>query len=319
MLDTTMVQFRGCARLFVRYVRGLGRQLSLAVAGDGTAVHRARVASRRLNEILPIVAGSSGRVRRKLRRVRRILGSVREVDVLVELFDERSRRGDAMAAALRNDLMAAREGRCRRLRAKIGRGKATKIKRTLAALVRDVSRRQRPRGWRQALAVRLARRASQFRHALADAPWLYVPDKQHGVRITAKRLRYTLECAAAAGDEGVAQLLGTLRRAQQLLGRQHDVRVLLDRVHAFQAHYSGKPALGVLDRLETDLEAECRRLQARYLRLLPALKELVDRAGQIAAGLAPPLRATRTVKMALPIGRVMPGRRDAGRARLSNG
>ncbi len=314
-----MVQFSGCARLFARYARGLGRQLPLAVAGDVTAVHRTRVASRRLSEILPIVSGSSRRVRRKLRRVRRTFGSVRELDVLVELFDERSPECDAIAASLRSELMAAREVRCRRLRMKFGRGKATKIRRTLAALVREVSQLQRSRGWREALAIRLARRTGQFRNALEGARSLYVPDKQHAVRITAKRLRYTLECAAAAGDEAAVRLLGTLRRAQQLLGRQHDVRMLLDRVHAFQADHVGKPALGVLDRLETNLEADCRRLQARYVRLLPALKELADRASEIAAGLALQLRSSRTVKMALPLGHVMPGRRDAGRAKRSNG
>src|SRR5439155_14989866 len=62
------------------------------------ALHRARVASRRLRELLPVLQlehGTGRKLNRRLRRVTNRLGSVRELDVLLMLIDELhvSRRG----------------------------------------------------------------------------------------------------------------------------------------------------------------------------------------------------------------------------------
>ena len=69
-----------------RCLRALGRSLPKAVEGDARAIHKARVASRRVREALPIVLASApGKKSRKLRtrveRVTRALGPVRETDV----------------------------------------------------------------------------------------------------------------------------------------------------------------------------------------------------------------------------------------------
>ena len=58
-----------------------------AVAGDDLAVHQARVTSRRLREAVPVLAtgltgSKAGKARKKIRRLTRALGSVRELDVI---------------------------------------------------------------------------------------------------------------------------------------------------------------------------------------------------------------------------------------------
>ena len=318
-----MIQFRGCVRLFERYARAFVQQLPQAVGGDVVAIHRTRVAARRLREVLPIVRSistrSARRARRTIRRIRRALGPVRELDVTVAFLDERLGRAHQTVAALRRDLMATRGERRRRLRTRFSRGKVAKIQRAVTALVREVDRTPRRRGWRQTLVVRLARRVSPFRRALADAGSFYVPERQHAVRISAKRLRYALECAAATGDESARGLIRALRRTQRQLGRQHDASVLLDQVRTFLADHAGKPGGERLDQLATGLESECRRLHARYVRSLPVLHALVDNASQIAAKLALRPTSARAAKMVLPVEHAATLRREAGRARRANG
>ena len=70
--------------------RALAKHLPAALTGDSHAVHQARVASRRLRETLPIVgadldgakaAKGAKKVRRRMRRLTRALGPVRELEV----------------------------------------------------------------------------------------------------------------------------------------------------------------------------------------------------------------------------------------------
>src|SRR5438477_5064061 len=59
--------------------------------GHVRALHRTRVASRRLRELLPILQLEQSSTRKLIRRLRRIttrLGSARELDVLLMLLDE---------------------------------------------------------------------------------------------------------------------------------------------------------------------------------------------------------------------------------------
>src|SRR5437773_8558593 len=59
--------------------------------GDVRALHRTRVASRRLRELLPILQLDPDLARKLVRRLRRVterLGTVRELDVLLLLLDE---------------------------------------------------------------------------------------------------------------------------------------------------------------------------------------------------------------------------------------
>src|SRR5262245_11638573 len=82
--------------LLQRLSRALQRHIPAAIAGDDRGVHQARVTTRRLREAVPVFAtgltgSKAGKARRKIRRVTRALGTVRELDVTVQLLDELAR------------------------------------------------------------------------------------------------------------------------------------------------------------------------------------------------------------------------------------
>ena len=77
--------------LLLRRARELERQLPLAIQGNDTGVHQARVASRRLREAVPVLAGETKarrKAEKKIRKLTQALGTVREMDVTVQILDE---------------------------------------------------------------------------------------------------------------------------------------------------------------------------------------------------------------------------------------
>src|SRR6187401_501840 len=91
--------------LLQRLSRALKRHLPQAVAGDDTGVHQARVTTRRLREAVPVLAtglkgSKAGKARRKIRRLTRALGTVRELDVTIQLLDELARSPNVSRTAV---------------------------------------------------------------------------------------------------------------------------------------------------------------------------------------------------------------------------
>src|SRR5438067_1964271 len=90
--------------LFTRALQGIED-------GDVRALHRTRVASRRLRELLPILQLEQSSTRKLIRRLRRItirLGTVRELDVLLMLLEELrdSKRPSARTVRLVTDAVS---------------------------------------------------------------------------------------------------------------------------------------------------------------------------------------------------------------------
>ena len=114
----------------------------------------------------------------------------------------------------------------------------------------------------------MTHRASALKDALVDAGALYLPERLHAVRIAVKKLRYAREVLAEASGLKMSAELRTLKRSQDILGRLHDMQVLLDRVRQLQASLT-PPDVTMwrkLDTLTTALENDCRRLHARFMR-----------------------------------------------------
>ena len=71
---------------------------------------------------------------------------------------------------------------------------------------------------------------------------MYAPERLHAVRIAAKKLRYGLELAADSGLKQAAPHVRTIKRAQDMLGKLHDLQVLQTHVAAVQAEpRTGRP------------------------------------------------------------------------------
>jgi CHAD domain-containing protein len=279
------------AELLIRQrLTALRRALPHARAGDIAGIHEARVATRRLREALPLVArGARARkLTRTVRRLTRALGPVRELDValttLEELAGEREvPRGGVRA--LQHLIRSERQALHRDVVRALDRPDLDKLTRKAVAAARahDANHTPRRRGEPARLDAarrRAARRAETLRAAIDNAAGLYLPDRLHAVRIAVKKLRYAMEIARElSGSRATARILA-LKRVQDLLGRMHDLEVLIARTRAVQASPNA-PSLRTsseLDRLVRRLETECRQLHGQYMVLRPALLGICDYA-----------------------------------------
>jgi CHAD domain-containing protein len=299
-------------------VRALHRYLPAAIAGDDRGVHQARVASRRLREAVPVLAGrlkgsKAGKARRKIRRLTQALGEVRELDVTLLLLDELSSADELSKPALQDvrlHVMAERPEKREAMLSKLGEVDAAKLDRRLhsvaEAVLLDVEQT-----WRQELSTRLLTRSKRLAAAIDQAGSLYAPEHLHQVRIAAKKLRYGLELAADSGLTSAAPVLRALKRTQDNLGRLHDLQVLQGHVAAVQAAPAGRvvPHEG-LGAIAGRIEEECRRLHGKYVAQAEILRELT---ATTTTQLVPRLASrTRQLKMKMPVRKQ---RRVAGSAR----
>jgi CHAD domain-containing protein len=279
----------------------LTRTLKTVDDGDPRSLHRARIASRRLRELLPILELAPDRVKklgRRLRKLTRRLGTVRELDVLMLLIDELhvSRRQHSAALSRVGGRVSKRRDDLRKRLS--DRRPADELKRVVKRLGRVADDLQEgadssPHGrrvWRWAVDAQLARRASRLHEAVDEAGAVYLAERLHVVRVALKKLRYALELESELTNNNTTADLRTLKRAQDTLGRMHDLQTLIANVREAQAAVA-PPNLTVwrdLDALVMALDDDCRRLHARYMRARPALVAMTEklsarRKGQLVA------------------------------------
>ena len=272
-------------------------------ADEVSAVHHARVASRRLRELLPILqldSGVSERLGHRLRRATRRLGAIRELDVLLLLTEELRQSGKHSERALRLVAADVREARDRargKLSGKRRSGELRRVARKLEKVGHQLEESERgpagARAWRWVIAARVARRASTLKNAVEGAGALYLPERLHAARIAVKKLRYGMELATEAAGTAGGDDLRTLKRGQANLGRMHDLQVLIDRVRHIQMNLAPSEIVVSkdLDMLVIALDATCRRLHGRFVRDREALLEICRR---LAARIPPQSKVAKT-------------------------
>ena len=269
------------------------------VSGRTDALHKTRVASRRIREALPIVgvAASPGKVKKlnkKMRSLTRSLGPIRELDVELDLLEDRSKTDGVPGRAIE---MVRREVASRRQRLRqelVENAPVADLKKLLKKLERiaatgkeegkrkkgkgEKGRGQRAEGkaqrnaegereaqWRGVLATRLMRRAKGLASAVEDAGPVYAPERLHDVRISTKKLRYALEIARDAGVTAATPLVRLLKRHQERLGHLHDLQMLLKHVRETEASPGAGSRVNDLTAYADALDRECRRLHADFV------------------------------------------------------
>jgi CHAD domain-containing protein len=296
---------RDTAHLLARRAAALKRHLHGARDGDVHGVHQARVASRRLREAVPVLtSGVKGtkakKARGKIRRLTRALGSVRELDVTLLLLDELA-AGDTLPRLaledVRGHVVAERDERRSTMLKRLDQVNIEKLDRRLA-FVGERLAESGSQEWRNALGSRLMKRQKALRAAIADAGQMYAPEKLHQVRIASKKLRYGMELALEVGLKSAAAPLRIVKRAQETLGRLHDLQVLQHHVAEVQASPGGKAPSAGLEVVNRALEDRCRHLHASYIAAIPKLNAVVDEVRtlvvpQLAARARTPLRALK--------------------------
>jgi CHAD domain-containing protein len=283
------------SELLKRRLEGLTRALPGLEQGDVRALHRARVASRRLRELVPVLQldhASGKKLSRRLRRLTSQLGDVRELDVLMLGIDEMHEARRVQTSALARVGVAVSKDRDHARRRLFARTPVEDIWRLTRKFDRSVaelrlletsSSRAAARNWKWSVDTRLEHRAARLAAAVHDAGAVYIPERLHGVRIALKKLRYAFELSNDVTGVRRDAELSAFKRAQDVLGRMHDLQVLIERVRQVQASLT-PPNIGVwreLDTLMASLEDDCRRLHARYIRTRDDLAAIADRLADV--------------------------------------
>ncbi|MGE3178820.1 MAG: CHAD domain-containing protein [Vicinamibacterales bacterium] len=264
--------------IFGARVEAFTRALGEVEQGEARAIHRTRVASRRLREMVPVLQldrDDCRRLMRILREVTRALGVLREADVLLALVEdlrhERRKSGRALDV-VHERLRAERLARLADARrAHIGRRlqrAGQRLEKTARRLEAETPRGARRR-WLWAVDARIARRAAAVAHAVDAAGSLYLPERLHEVRKAVKKLRYAAELHVEAVPSDRRVTVSSLRRWQDLLGTLHDRQVLMERIRRLQADGSATADRTIrqqFDVILARLEDECRLLHGRYLK-----------------------------------------------------
>jgi CHAD domain-containing protein len=272
-------------RALVRRVRALERDLPAVLGDDVEALHRSRVASRRLREILPVLGLERHSVRqtpirklrRRLRRLTSSLGGVRELDVALGILDELRHDHPDLEDVL-SRARAAVEAERRECRDEMARQmediQAGAMFEQLASLITAAA--HSPHATRVALLRRrLERRVERLDDAVRDAGSLFDVDRLHQVRVAAKQLRYVLELIHEFGRVPALRLVNQLKQFQDLLGRLHDLVVVSGYIQRERRTRSRRYS-DEIDRATELLEREMRELHAGYLARVDRLARIVS-------------------------------------------
>ncbi|MGA3067947.1 MAG: CHAD domain-containing protein [Tepidisphaeraceae bacterium] len=212
-------------------VENLRKLIPPALKGQEVeAVHDARVATRRLRaatQLLESVISTKSRkpFNRVTRRLRRQLGPLRDLDVMLEHLD--SARDDKSKPAVDWLINRFSESRAAAVAAA---QKEAPPPRMLARLGSWWGVRQEIAEARDAIEFLLAESVHLQLDSFAEQAATLGENDPHAWRIAGKSLRYTLEMAKAHGLPLSAEVTAVFKKIQDALGLWHDYVVLAERM-----------------------------------------------------------------------------------------
>jgi CHAD domain-containing protein len=216
---------------------------------EAERLHELRVAARRLGEALlfmepELPAKRARAVRGRSREIRRSVGTLRNVDVTIELVARLARDLPPVEKAavvpiiqrLRAEASILRKSSMRK-----GKFSMMGIRKRIGRLLAEV-----PRSGRTPLDARaeafLAKRLAQFDKTLRKSG-KGDPESMHRVRIAVKRYRYTLELLEKAGRPAPEGVLRKAKKVQKDLGRLRDLDVLIALLRTLKPSTAIQPLL----------------------------------------------------------------------------
>jgi CHAD domain-containing protein len=224
---------------------------------DPESLHDMRVGVRRLRALVragrELVATDTAELDERLKELGRILGEVRDLDVLLarldaeaaELGGEDAKRAASLLAALRTERSGSRSRLLGALRSD-----------EYLALLDDTARtidELEPSGSAATLDELTGKAAAKLRKAVRKLPDAPANEKLHAVRKKGKRARYAAELA------GQKELVKRAKKLQDVLGEHQDAVVAAERLRELAA---GAPEQALVAGRLVEREEE-RRLEAR--------------------------------------------------------
>jgi len=248
---------------------------------DMDAIHDMRVASRRLRETMRVLESlyptdEYARWYRRVKRITRALGPVRDSDVFIDDFSSLAKDvgegGRRAVAFLVGRRMGVRERELASLNHELARLDLEKQRRSLRRVAHAVgASAEVKRPLADFAHAAIAERAAAVLGALPGALSEENVYEQHALRIDFKRLRYAVEVFAPVYGEDFDALHDTLTAFQDVLGEMHDVHVFLDMLRDASLIGDARRA-GVLradvEEIATILEARAHRRFVSFVKLV---------------------------------------------------
>ena len=274
-----MFRSRTPAVLLDQQTAALKTQLDGVYDGDAEAVHRARVATRRIRELLGLLRVHGGNSERDVvdsyQQVGRALGKVRDIDVQVGLIRSLEAHGPDTAVSLAVVRQAHEHDRLSKMRRLIKTLERLNVDTLLGAMTNGhpitLWSRLHSGTWRQQLRRLALERAHAGVESIAHSTGVYFPNRVHATRIAIKQLRYAAEIAEGTGLSDLREAIKELRKGQEVLGDLHDRQSLCDTLFEFRKRDGVDP--GHIKLVSRVLEAEVLALHSQYLGRRAALAE----------------------------------------------
>lgn len=285
-----MAIFPNPATLLDGQASALRTQLRGVFDGDAEAVHQARVATRRIRELVALLRGvpdSNGDesdVAKGFAAIGKALGKVRDADVRIALLRELEAHTPQAAPSLVVVRQHHERERLDDMRHLVKTLERLDVRSLVHAISRDHPDNRRMRlmsaGWREPLRGQLLERSRAATEAIDHATGVYFPNRVHRARIAIKRLRYAAEISAGTGS----RLDGPIRqfgKVQTILGNLHDRQTLADSLSRAAKRDGIAP-----DQLEVTrqvLASEVQALHSKYLARRAVVRAAVAEIEQLAA------------------------------------
>ena len=260
---------------FQQQITVLQSQMPGVFDGRLDSIHDARIATRRIREVLPLTHEWQRRhvaddLFARIKQAGRALGKVRDADVRIGLLRYLESRIPHAAPSL--VLVRQRQERERlvRMRKLVKRFERLGIGEELSRLATGSAWRRskfwvaRAGGWRQQLRHLVGERAHAAGEAVVHATGVYFPNRAHEARIAVKKFRYAVEIGAETGLLPGDALVRSLKKSQDLLGEMHDRQTLIDELTTLVDEAGGIDA-GQIALVGRVAEAEIEDLHARVL------------------------------------------------------
>jgi len=306
---------KAAAIAIVVQLRAMTAEHDRAASGDVEAIHRLRVATRRLRAALRMLrevapGDEAESAADELGWLCGAIGAVRDLDVLAQMLEDRATRLETdfirALAPLSGTIRRQRAVEQERLVAALESERYRGLVQRLGAVASEPAADSVTLG---AVAARLVR--PQLRAMLRAGAGLdeaSPPEALHRLRVRAKKLRYALEPLRAVGGKPTRRMLRRLERVQERVGLYHDTATAAAwlRGWADEAHDAPPTAMMAAGALIHSLERRIRRLRARSLKTWrraemeelarAVLEELNDAAAQARRAAKPPLALVPVVR-----------------------